>query len=115
MNESSFKQKIKRHLVEHGWDVQMIETSTGRGVPDMNVSHPLMGDIWIEVKYGDKKPDLRPEQRAWLIRAKAYGRTCFVVWSWPDSVLPFNVRRFIGLAEWDSASSNLHDHLFDLK
>lgn len=71
--EASFKARLVKRFREEGAFVQTIETTTGRGVPDLAViwhNHTS----WIEVKTGkSKNPILRPEQRAWHHKASLKG------------------------------------------
>lgn len=39
-----------------GWDAQRIETTTGRGVPDLNVCAGPRQEFWIEFKSGGRNP-----------------------------------------------------------
>lgn len=71
MNESEFKQKLRRHLSAYGmW--QTIETTTGNGVPDIAFicRH---GTVWIEakVRHGGEVL-LRPAQLVWFRQASEY-------------------------------------------
>lgn len=104
--EQRFKKRIRTALVLAGWDVQTIETSTGRGVPDLNVSHSYTGEFWLELKYGDATPKIRPEQNAWLTRAAAHGRRCAVVWSWEKGVCDFYIRWYTKVGVQYTASGN---------
>lgn len=66
MREKEFKAKC-RGLIKGHW--QTIETTTTRGVPDVNVC--FMGvETWLEfkVKHKSKGILIRPEQRAWIMR-----------------------------------------------
>lgn len=83
--EARFKTRVRQILLEHHWDVQTIETATGRGVPDLSIAKKGVGNIWIELKYGDKEPQIRPEQNAWLTRRAMHGGKCGVVWSWDEN------------------------------
>lgn len=59
-----------------GWHGQTIETTTGRGVPDVNVCGSENGQTvewWLELKAQHKQPLLRPEQFAWLTRRSNVG------------------------------------------
>ena len=55
----------------HGAMVQTIETTTGRGVPDLAVIHGRT--YWIEVKACDGSCFLRPEQYVWQRKAREHG------------------------------------------
>lgn len=46
--EASFYAWFRRHLPSD-WDAQRVETTTSRGVPDLNVA-TLMGEFWVELK-----------------------------------------------------------------
>lgn len=60
------------------WDVQRIESTTGRGIPDITASNHIIGEIWIEAKVGTK-PRLEPEQFAWMMRRSAFGGRCCII------------------------------------
>ncbi len=112
--ETRFKQLIRDHLAKNGWDVQAIETSTGRGVPDLSVAHPKVGDVWIEVKYGDRLGRERPEQVAWKTRGAMRGRRCITVWGWKESGWLFWLRVYTRTGQtYTLATNNLHETLFD--
>lgn len=74
------------------WHLQRIETTTGRGIPDMNVCAGPHCEFWIEFKRGTKFPILRPEQWAWLQRRAACGGKVFIL------------HRYLGMpwALWDT-------------
>jgi hypothetical protein len=78
-------------------DVQRIETSTGSGVPDINVCYQGF-EFWIETKIMTPsfKTLLRPYQGAWIQRRSAAGGSVFVfslneasdhLWIWKGSGL----------------------------
>lgn len=107
--EQKYKKKVREHLTANGWDVVMVENAIGRGTPDMNVSHPLYGEFWIEAKFGDKAPKVRPEQNAWMTRSAMRGRKCLVVWSYPDSGWTFWTRAYTRTGnQWCSHTEDLH-------
>lgn len=112
--EQRFKKRIRTALVLMGWDVQTIETSTGRGVPDLNVSHAHIGEFWLELKYGDATPKVRPEQNAWLTRSAMHGRHCAVVWGWDKGVHSFYIRWYTKTGnQFVTSGDNLSTLLFN--
>lgn len=73
--ERRFKDWFIRNLPGN-WHAQTIETTTGRGVPDVNLSAKLPNrnlEMWLELKGRHRCPLLRPEQFAWLMRRQAAG------------------------------------------
>lgn len=73
MKESQFKAFLVKSLRAAGCFVQTIETTTGRGVPDL-VALRANHTYWIEVKVGcGNTVTIRPEQYAWMRKAKACG------------------------------------------
>lgn len=65
-----------------GWHGQTIETTTGRGVPDVNVCGSADGktvEWWLELKAAHPKPLMRPEQFAWMMRRSACGGRVAVI------------------------------------
>ncbi len=73
MKESQFKAFLVKALRTAGCFVQTIETTTGRGVPDL-VALRANHTHWIEVKVGyGNTVTIRPEQYAWMRKAKACG------------------------------------------
>lgn len=95
---------IQKELKERRWNHQRIEDKTMPGIPDVNIHFPLIGDVWLELKYVDGLPrnlvtgkveiGLRPEQYIWLKEAREAGRNCFLV-----------VRIGAGWYYWDDVSS----------
>jgi len=64
--EALFKARLAKELRLLGFYVQTIETTTGRGVPDLYICWQYMS-AWIEVKAPThNKIEIRPEQRVWL-------------------------------------------------
>lgn len=76
---------FKKWLIEglpNGWHGQTIETTTGRGVPDLNLCGSADGktvEWWLELKAAHNRPFLRPEQFAWMMRRSAVGGKVAVV------------------------------------
>ena len=70
-----------RDNLGHEWDTQRIESTIGRGIPDITTCHRSTGEIWIEAKAGPNplKPRLRPEQYAWAKRRAHFGGRCCVI------------------------------------
>jgi Holliday junction resolvase len=65
--EAKFKAKLTKNLKKIGFFVQSVETSTGRGVPDLWVCH-RGASMWIECKAPKgNQIELRKEQRTWCI------------------------------------------------
>ena len=72
MNEASFKNLCRRKAPE-GTHWQTIETSTGRGVPDVSACYEGWS-VWLEFKVDwGSGILLRPEQRVWSIKRKEAG------------------------------------------
>jgi len=78
--ESRFKARIINHLKKLGYYTQTIESTTGRGIPDIYICGRGIG-AWIEVKAPThNKVTLRPEQRVWLnIVGIKHKIPCFVL------------------------------------
>lgn len=76
MRESIFRSRLAAHMRKHGAHVQTIETSTGNGVPDLELC--WRGQTgWCELKVMDwgKPLTIRPAQWVWYNnRRKAGGR-----------------------------------------
>lgn len=73
--EANFKSWLVSGLPA-GWHAQTVETTTGRGVPDLNICGSMKGktvEMWLELKGDHNRPMLRPEQFAWLMRRAAVG------------------------------------------
>ena len=71
-DEHKFYMWLKQGLKVFACDIQRIETSTGSGVPDLNVCYEGK-EVWVELKANNKL--LRKEQHAWAMRrAHHYGR-----------------------------------------
>jgi hypothetical protein len=65
--ESAFKTRVVKNLKKLGFFCQTIETTTGRGVPDVWVCHSGVS-AWLECKAPKaNKIELRKEQRAWQL------------------------------------------------
>jgi len=80
MKEADFRTNLCKKLRALGADVQTIETSTGSGVPDVNVCwHGV--EFWIECKMIKKGKAcyLRPQQLAWFTRRKRSGGLVFIL------------------------------------
>lgn len=75
--ESTFKNWTLRGLPKN-WHAQTVETTTGRGIPDVNLCTPL-GEVWIEFKADRIRPHLRPEQYAWIMRRNFCGGAAVVL------------------------------------
>lgn len=84
-----------------GWHAQTIETTTGRGVPDLNVCHEGR-EYWIELKADGAIPKIRPEQWAWMTRRMNCLGRCLILnrhqkkwWLWamhsPNSSINYEV------------------------
>jgi hypothetical protein len=72
MLEASFKKWLVKALRDFGAFVQTIETTTGRGVPDLVVL--LSGrTIWMEVKCVSGSVSIRAEQLIWHTKARKSG------------------------------------------
>lgn len=86
-SEKDFVSWIKREL--ETCDVVKIESSTSRGIPDLNVAS-CSKEIWIEAKVCVKhRVLLRPEQYAWGMRRAIHGGRVFVVALEPQRGLIF--------------------------
>ena len=87
---------LRRSWANHPVMIQPIETSTGKGVPDLYVwcyradwpgrwmESPEPSGIgwWLELKRGDRT--ISPAQRKWLRRAEARGVPCGILRVWPE-------------------------------
>lgn len=71
--------RIHAALTSQEWDVQRVENTIGRGIPDITACCPALGEVWIEAKADKKRPRLRPEQYAWMKRRAHFGGQCCVV------------------------------------
>lgn len=98
-SESDFKKWFVAQL-KKDCDITPIETSTSRGVPDLNLCRQGV-EIWVELKlFVGGRVLLRPEQYAWGMRRSMHGGRSFVVawhkseylmiWRFPLTVLPHN-------------------------
>ena len=78
MKESQFKAFFVKALRTNGCFVQTIETTTGRGVPDL-VALRSNRTYWIEIKVGyGNTVTIRPEQYAWMRKAKGQNVDVYV-------------------------------------
>jgi Holliday junction resolvase len=78
LKESQFKAFLVKALRACDCFVQTIETTTGRGVPDL-VALRSSRTYWIEVKVGyGNTVIIRPEQYAWMRRAKSQNVDVYV-------------------------------------
>jgi len=65
--EANFKKRLVVGLKKLGVFCQTIETSTGRGVPDLWICNQGQS-LWIECKApAANKITIRPEQRNWML------------------------------------------------
>lgn len=81
LTESNLYQWMRTRVPEAHW--QRIESSTGQGIPDVNVCWKGF-EVWWELKVCvGNIIDLRKEQRAWLIRRWKTGGRCGVCISFP--------------------------------
>lgn len=70
MNEAKFAAWFRKNLILEGAMTQRIETTTGRGVPDLMIL--FRGQIrLVELKW--KTHIIRPEQCVWAFRAREAG------------------------------------------
>lgn len=70
--EAKFKSWLCKKIREVGYMVQTIETTTGRGVPDLVILRPSPSGesvLWVEVKVQAGSCTLRPEQYIWHKKA----------------------------------------------
>lgn len=69
MRESEFTAKLMKIFIDAKAHAQRIETTTGSGIPDINVHYKTL-EFWVEAKVLDGKhgPLLRPYQMAWITR-----------------------------------------------
>lgn len=66
--EAKFKARLIKNLKKAGFFCQTIETTTGRGVPDVWACHGSEA-FWIECKAPPANQiELRKEQRAWAMQ-----------------------------------------------
>lgn len=81
MSEKNFSRWLMSKLPG---DVQRIETTIGRGTPDITWCHEGL-EVWIETKVGLKNHiRLRPEQYAWGRRRAAAGGIVLVIAETPE-------------------------------
>jgi hypothetical protein len=71
-------------------DLQRIEATTGRGIPDLNVCYQGK-EFWVELKVAQRlsgvyRVYMRKEQVAWGIRRAQHGGSVFVCAKFPDHV-----------------------------
>jgi hypothetical protein len=78
MNEAKFKTWLVTNLKKLGYFVQTIETTTGRGVPDL-VALKNGKTCWLELKCVSGPIIVRPEQYSWGLRAHKAGVDVSVV------------------------------------
>jgi hypothetical protein len=85
MTEANFSRKLIG-LFPREAHHQRIETSTGSGVPDMNVCHKGI-EMWLELKvYTGGRVLIRREQHAWSLRRSFAGGSVNVVAWHPSSI-----------------------------
>jgi hypothetical protein len=75
--EQRLNQWIKSALPKT-WQLTRIETTTGRGIPDLHIASPW-GGFWIESKADRGTPWLRPEQYAWMFAHNRAGGLALVL------------------------------------
>lgn len=87
--ESQFKTSFC-DMLRKTCDVTTIESSTGRGIPDVNICHRGI-EVWTELKiFTAGRVLLRPEQYAWgMRRSVSHGGRVFVVALHPNNRLHF--------------------------
>ena len=79
MKESDFRRWICQSLRQEGADCQTVETSTGNGVPDVNVCWRGI-EFWLELKcIPSTIPYIRASQHAWSMRRNQAGGLVFLV------------------------------------
>lgn len=86
--EANFKKWFIENLPP-GWHGQTIETTTGRGIPDVNLCGSANGktvEFWLELKAAHPRPLLRPEQFAWMMKRSACGGRVAVLHRQPDNL-----------------------------
>jgi hypothetical protein len=77
-SESDFKKWFVAQF-KKDCDITPIETSTSRGVPDLNLCRQGV-EIWVELKlFVSGRVLLRPEQYAWGLRRHHHGGRVFIV------------------------------------
>ena len=79
MKESAVYAKFAALFPGSDWHIQRIETTTGRGVPDISLSHYLLGELWVELKAPAQANTMRPEQYAWAVLGNRRGRLVLLV------------------------------------
>ena len=79
MSERLAQKKVVKYLRDHDVDVQRIENTVDRGVPDINCCYDGL-EFWIEMKStASKTPKLRPEQQAWHARRHFHGGIVLII------------------------------------
>ncbi|UOF78073.1 vrR-nuC [Caudoviricetes sp.] len=69
-------------------DVMKVESTTSRGVPDLNLCLTVGREVWIECKLVvNGRVLIRPEQYAWGHRRASFGGHVFVFAAHPSGVL----------------------------
>lgn len=80
MNPETRFYKHLKTILPQDWFLQRIETTTGVGIPDLNVLIPHLGDFWAELKYSPMTSvKLRKEQYAWLKKRQYLGGKACVI------------------------------------
>ena len=82
--EAKFKTWLVKKIRDLGYFVQTIETTTGRGVPDL-VAVVAGKSVWIEVKVSKPGCTIRAEQYIWHLKAGEQGVVVLTVCQNPDT------------------------------
>lgn len=98
--EANFKSWLTGRVPKH-WHCQTIETTTGRGIPDLNICNDA-GEMWLEIKAAHKRPHLRPEQYAWISRRHACGGKAFVLHRCDEDIFTWAI---YGPPNWETRVS----------
>lgn len=109
--ESKLKQKLRLLLQGQGlW--QTIETTTGRGVPDVAFLCQA-GTVWIEVKWVHGNLTLvRPEQINWFWKAVKQKGECLVVAGTTESLHITDMRKLLSAVTLDIPTTVVGKHVY---
>ena len=77
MSETDLWQELDKCMGK-SWHASRVEShSTSAGIPD--VDYCYRGDGHVELKFGDKIPNIRDSQVRWLSRRSKYGGKCYIL------------------------------------
>lgn len=113
--EAKFKSWLVKKIRELSYMVQTIETTTGRGVPDLVVLRPTPSGhnvLWIEVKVQNGSCVIRPEQYIWHMKAWMQGVEVVTVCQHPvtKQITAYRVKHAVKLASGWKLTSVIWSH-----